>query len=731
MLFAMSRLERWILSVLVLLFVVSFTMLLRKFYVENTVLVPSAGGTYIEGSVGELQQLNPWFTVTNDVNRDIVSLVFAGLLKYNPETKQIEEDLAKLNVSSDGMIYKVQLKEDLFWHDSTKEKPHPVTADDVVFTYSVLEDPTFPNDLLKQNYRGVDIEKIDDRTVRFKLDEPYSFFASNLTLGLLPKNAFEGIPVGKLNQTLDFSLKPIGAGPYKLKNIVQTELSTEVTLERFKRNFPPPYRLERAVLRIFPDYQTLLADLGNLDGVRLVPRDKNGDPIVPRRFTAKTYSLPQYVALFLNLNRPFLQDEKLRLALQLGTDKQQIVDGIREKNIVDTPLLEIDVSDWRYQFDPDSAQGALFVSNWHLPEKIRLQKLLEQTESNNVGIMKVRPILFLATGAVLTLSGSLKDVGSGALINGLPVQKHPTATGAWLIALPTKGTGSIKLGDNLIRVTRAGKKGEIIDSFYLWRTANPAEYKRAEEEQRLVQLFIASRDETLPKEQRVTVQDFFLGKNALRMRTPADPVSVRNNNEGDLLSLTLLTSPTPEKYKQIGEILQKQWAALGVHLSVEVPKTELEFEERLLSRDYDILLFGQSLLDNLDSFPYWHSSGIQKLTGKKEDLRRDAYNLSSYTSFKADALLEVIRSTRNEKERAAALTQLREILKQDVPAIFLYAPTYTYAHQQSIQGIELGSLSLHSDRFLSLHNWFIKQERVFRAGKGWLSFFPWLGSFVL
>ena len=381
--------------------------------------------------------------------------------------------------------------------------------------------------------------------------------------------------------------------------------------------------------------------------------------------------------------------------------------------------------------DVDAAQGALFVSNWHLPEKIRLQKLLEQTESNNVGIMKVRPILFLATGAVLTLSGSLKDVGSGALINGLPVQKHPTATGAWLIALPTKGTGSIKLGDNLIRVTRAGKKGEIIDSFYLWRTANPAEYKRAEEEQRLVQLFIASRDETLPKEQRVTVQDFFLGKNALRMRTPADPVSVRNNNEGDLLSLTLLTSPTPEKYKQIGEILQKQWAALGVHLSVEVPKTELEFEERLLSRDYDILLFGQSLLDNLDSFPYWHSSGIQKLTGKKEDLRRDAYNLSSYTSFKADALLEVIRSTRNEKERAAALTQLREILKQDVPAIFLYAPTYTYAHQQSIQGIELGSLSLHSDRFLSLHNWFIKQERVFRAGKGWLSFFPWLGSFVL
>lgn len=731
MLFAMSKPERWILSILVLLFVVSFTVLLRKFYVENTALVPSAGGTYIEGSVGELQQLNPWFTVTNDVNRDIISLVFAGLLKFNPQTKQIEEDLATLSVGNDGTIYTVKLKEDLFWHDSTTEKPHPVMADDIVFTYSVLKDPAFPNDLLKQNYRGVDIEKIDDRTVRFKLDEPYSFFASNLTLGLLPKNAFDGIPVNKLNQTLDFSLKPIGSGPYKLKNIVQTELSTEVTLERFKRNFPPAYRLERVVFRIFPDYQTLLADLGNLDGVRLVPRDKNGDPIVPRRFAPMTYSLPQYVALFLNLERPFLQDQKLRLALQLGTDKQQIVDAVREKNIVDTPLLEIDVSDWRYQFDPDAAQGSLFVSNWHLPEKLRLQKLLEHTESNNVGIMKMKPIVFLATGAVLTLTGSLKEIGSGALVNGIAIQQHPTSSGGWIVALPTKGTGSLKLGDNLIRITRAKKKGEIIDSFYLWRTANPAEFKRAEEEQRLVQLFIASRDETLPKAERVTVQDFFQEKGMLRIRTSADPVSVRHNDDGDLLSLTLLTSPTPGKYKEIAEILRKQWAALGVHVGVEVPETEQEFEERLLSRDYDILLFGQSLLDNLDSFPYWHSSGIQKLTGKRDDLRRDAYNLSGYTSFKADALLETIRSTHNEKERTEALKELREILKQDVPAIFLYAPTYTYAHQQSIQGITLGSLSLHSDRFLSLHNWFIKQDRVFRAGKGWLSFFPWLGSLIL
>src|SRR3989344_2212496 len=385
---SMSKWERIALAVFLVFFTISFGVLLRKFYIENTTLVPTTGGTYIEGSVGELQQLNPWFTVTNDVNRDVISLVFSGLMKYNPATKKIEEDLATMTRSGDGLIYTIKLKEHLFWHDSTEENPHPVTSDDILFTYGATQDPQFPNILLQQNFRGVTIEKIDNRSVRFKLEEPYSFFPSNLTLAILPKKSFEGVPIARLNQTLDFSLHPIGAGPYKMKSIVQAELSTEVTLERFaQRILEPQVRLDRVVLRIFPDYQTLLTDLRNLDGVRLVPRNKNGEPLVPRRFKAITYTLPQYVALFLNLERPMLKDQNLRLGLQLGTNKQEIADAIKEPKIVDTPLLEIDVQDWRYHYDMEASQGALFVSNWHLPEKIRLQRLLEQREANDVGML--------------------------------------------------------------------------------------------------------------------------------------------------------------------------------------------------------------------------------------------------------------------------------------------------------------------------------------------------------
>ena len=112
-----SRCQQWALRILVVLFLLTFALLLRRFHLQNTELTPKRGGTYIEGSVGHVQPLNPWFTVENNVNRDIVSLVFAGLQKYNPVTKHIEDDLATLDVSRDGTRYTLTLKDRIVWHD--------------------------------------------------------------------------------------------------------------------------------------------------------------------------------------------------------------------------------------------------------------------------------------------------------------------------------------------------------------------------------------------------------------------------------------------------------------------------------------------------------------------------------------------------------------------------------------------------------------------------------------
>jgi hypothetical protein len=414
--------------------------------------------------------------------------------------------------------------------------------------------------------------------------------------------------------------------------------------------------------------------------------------------------------------------------LQQGTNKQAIIDVLHESSIVDTPLLELDTADWHYKFDADAAQGALLASRWNLPERVRLQRVLEQEDANAAGLVHPPSAALIRAGGKLLLTGAYLSIPRDSKINGNPIHPMPTSSEAWYVEIPMlEGTGALVAGDNLVKITTT--KAHIVDSFYIFGAANQGIYDKAMEERRLALAYRASKAGTTGTN-KVAIGDLALQDGMLRRRVAADPPSIRVNEKGDQLKLRLLTSSAPSSYKEVAEEVQKQWAKLGVLVDVQVAATPQEFQDRLLRRDYDVLLFGQSLLDNLDSFPYWHSTGTQKLTGKDTDLRQDAYNLSQYVSFRADTELETIRRTTDEKERQEALKELREILKQDAPAIFLYSPLYVFAHRSDIFGIELGSLSLHSDRFLTLYKWYVKQERIFKQGWGWLSFFGWLPSLL-
>ena len=148
-------------------------------------------------------------------------------------------------------------------------------------------------------------------------------------------------------------------------------------------------------------------------------------------------------------------------------------------------------------------------------------------------------------------------------------------------------------------------------------------------------------------------------------------------------------------------------------------------ESGLLSRNYDVVLFGQALFDNLDSYPYWHSSQIQERGGEAKNMKLDAFNLAQYASFEADSQLERIRGTTVAASRAKALRELNEQLKKDIPGMALHSPLYIYAHDESVRGIKLGTLALHADRFAFADQWYIATKRQFIPGKNWWSLPVW------
>jgi peptide/nickel transport system substrate-binding protein len=173
------------------------------------------------------------------------------------------------------------------------------------------------------------------------------------------------------------------------------------------------------------------------------------------------------------------------------------------------------------------------------------------------------------------------------------------------------------------------------------------------------------------------------------------------NDDEQALTFTLATSDSPELVAT-AEILAKQWQEAGIIVSVHVyPTSELN-SSIIRPRAYDAILFGEVVGRTLDLFAFWHSS-------QRND---PGLNLALYTNARADSLLARARATTNRNEREELYAQFADIVSEDIPAVFLYAPQFLYVFPEHIRGIELGALAVPGERFLNVYEWYTETEHV-------------------
>jgi len=172
--------------------------------------------TLNEAIVGCIKKLNPLLAGYNQADRDVSSLIFEGLMTTDRYGAAVT-DLAAANpqVSGDGLTYIVPLRSDILWQDGV-----PFTSADVLFTIRLMQDPQFtgPPDL-RSFWMTVDIDVLDDHTVRFRLAEPLAAFTDYLRIGILPEHVFRGTPASAL-ASHPANLAPIGTGPYQVDRLV-------------------------------------------------------------------------------------------------------------------------------------------------------------------------------------------------------------------------------------------------------------------------------------------------------------------------------------------------------------------------------------------------------------------------------------------------------------------------------------------------------------------------------
>jgi peptide/nickel transport system substrate-binding protein len=168
--------------------------------------------------------------------------------------------------------------------------------------------------------------------------------------------------------------------------------------------------------------------------------------------------------------------------------------------------------------------------------------------------------------------------------------------------------------------------------------------------------------------------------------------------KGDaFLQLTITTVDQPETLA-LAEFIKTSWEALHIKVTLNTVSTQTVQTDVIKPRNYQVLLYGAVLGADPDQYPFWHSSQISA----------NGLNLSNYSNKKIDALLEDARITTDVAVRKDKYRQFEDILIADLPAIFLYTQKYPYLQTKDVRGFDTQSITVPSDRFSNVTNWYIK-----------------------
>jgi peptide/nickel transport system substrate-binding protein len=316
-----SRREWIIYYIGIALLLVSSLSLVFSLNEKSKVAIPYRGGSYTEGIIGTPRFINPVLALT-DADRDMVALVYSGLMKRTPDGDVIPDLAETYEISPDGKTYTFTLKNGIKFHDGT-----PVTSRDVKYTIDLIQNPDIKSPK-RVAWEGVTVETPDEKTVVFTLKEEYGAFLDIATVGILPSSLLEGVPSDEFNFT-DINTNPIGSGPYRVERVRKTDagIPTSYALHSF-----PGYALgqpfiKKFYVRFFANEGDVASALksGSIDGAGSL----SPDTIIENKFnTVEPFGLPRLFALFLNPNQqPIFREQAVITALSEVIDRSQVIES--------------------------------------------------------------------------------------------------------------------------------------------------------------------------------------------------------------------------------------------------------------------------------------------------------------------------------------------------------------------------------------------------------------------
>lgn len=284
---------------------------------------------------------------------------FNGLLRYAKDLTA-EPDLARElpTRSADGMTVTVKVRDDVKFHDGTA-----LMAKDVAFTYNAILDKDTASPMATLLDTLDSATAVNATTIKFRLKRIDPAFYDKLQIGIVPAAALEGRDI----KTAPFNRKPIGTGPYAIKEF---QPDGRIVMEANANYFRGAPKIKRIVLTAVEDENARVALLekGTIDAAGIVPklaprvrRNGNYNVLEVRTADARVAALP---------NRdPVLRDPAVRRALFLAVDREKMVQGALA-GAGEPAYGPIMKDHWAYSpvaeqaHDPDQAERRLDAAGW-------------------------------------------------------------------------------------------------------------------------------------------------------------------------------------------------------------------------------------------------------------------------------------------------------------------------------------------------------------------------------
>ena len=279
-------------------------------------------------------------------------LIFDQLIRPTRDGTSLEPGLAeKWTISPDGLDYVFTLR------DAKFSNGDPVTVDDVVF--SLQRAAGEKSDWARFFKPITHYEPVDAKTIRMKLDKPFTPMLNNLALfsaSIVPKKLVEKDP--------DFFTHPVGSGPFVLKQWSKGEK----TILAKNANYWQPGKpaIDTAEIQIINEDNSRVLKLqaGELDAVIDVPYNQMSQLKANKDLKTAVADVFRIELVQLNTTKKPFDDQRVRQALNYAIDKDAIIRGVLYGNgkpaVSSIPIMAYHNEDLKpYPLDPAKAKSLL------------------------------------------------------------------------------------------------------------------------------------------------------------------------------------------------------------------------------------------------------------------------------------------------------------------------------------------------------------------------------------